>query len=223
MFNNLQSLIGNQAFDDLCEKFAEEAVYGHAGMFPNAITGWTQQAKHGVAGPSLQGIKPGDLVYFSPNEGNGYNGHTGIYQGNNQFLSATDNGVQLNDLGAWTKSTGQQILGYVPTSNPQLKQQLSTLHGGSSTGNNVLADQNAAIGIDNAQTQQQQQQAAEAKWQESYQGAEQASQWFQQYQQQQQQQEMPQTPRQANTYVPTTPGMSAQPTGAEQWLRQYTG
>lgn len=212
MFNNLQSLIGNQAWDDLCEKFAEQAVYGHANMYPNAITAWTSQSKNGVSG--LNGIQPGDLVYFSPNEGNGYNGHTGIYQGNNQFLSATDNGVQLNDIGKWVQSTGQQVLGYIPTSNPQLKQQLSTLKGGSANQQSELASANPT---GDAESQLQQEQ----DYQNRVQQAQQAASWFQQYQQQQQQNNAMSMPRQATNYAPLS--VSAQPTQAENWLKQYTG
>jgi hypothetical protein len=212
MINNLQALIGNQAYDDLCEKFAEEAVYGHSNMYANAITAWMQQANHGVIGPSLSGIQPGDLVYFSPNEGNGYNGHAGIYQGNGQFLSATDNGVQLNDIGRWAKSTGQQILGYVPTSNPKLKAQLSTLQGGNANQQSTLTDANAPSTQHNQLLDQQQ-----------LQGAQQAASWFQNYQQQTQQQEMSQMPHQASPYTPASLSMAATPTASEQWLRQYTG
>ena len=55
-----------------------------------------------------------DLVYFSPNASNEGYGHTGVYSGNGQMISATDNGVKQSNLGDWLKQTGQKILGYVP-------------------------------------------------------------------------------------------------------------
>ncbi len=211
---NLQRLIGSQAYDDLCQKFAEEAVYGKSGLFPNAITAWTNQSKQQVSG--LSGIQPGDLVYFSPNQGNGMNGHVGIYKGNNQFVSATDNGVRVNDLGQWAKSTGQQILGYIPTSNPQLKSQLSTLQGGIANNSQLdLTSANPTV------TNQDQLQQSSQDYLKNYQGAQDAANWFGQYQKQQAQQEIPQMPHQATAYAPST--TIAQPTSAENWLRQYTG
>jgi hypothetical protein len=107
------SYYGSQAYDDYCQKFVEQATYGHSNIYDSAIAAWNAQRQNAVAG-SINGAKPGDLVYFSPNEGNKYFGHTGIYMGNNQFISATDNGVQYQDLNKWQKSTGQSLLGYVP-------------------------------------------------------------------------------------------------------------
>ena len=44
----------------------------------------------------------GALVWFTPNNGNGNAGHVGIYLGNGQFISATYNGVQTNDMTSWS-------------------------------------------------------------------------------------------------------------------------
>lgn len=109
---NAYNYLGSQAYDDYCQAFVEQALYGHQGVYPSAIAAWNQQQDKAVQG--TQGMSPGDTVYFSPNQGNGGNGHTGIYMGNNEFISATDNGVQTNDLNNWQKMTGQQLLGYVP-------------------------------------------------------------------------------------------------------------
>ena len=226
---NLKALIGNQAYDDLCEKFVEEAS-GLQTKYANAITAWTSQSKNAVQG--LTGIQPGDTVYFSPNEGNGMNGHAGIYMGGNEFLSATDYGVATNDINNWTKSTGQQILGYIPQNNPGLVNQLKTLPINSSGilgGAGPAGGQNASIYKQLADTQsantdiQNQEQQAQ-KWQQDYQGAEQTSNWFQQYQQQQEQNAIPKMPSQTTNYaIPVTPGMNAQSTASENWLRNYTG
>lgn len=105
------SYIGSKAFDDLCQAFVEQATYGHQGIYPSAISAWNSQ-NNKVSGTS--GIQPGDLVYFDADKSNGGLGHTGIYTGSNQFISATNNGVQSNDLDKWQKGTGQQLLGYIP-------------------------------------------------------------------------------------------------------------
>lgn len=104
--------IGSQAFDDLCQEFVEQAAYGSTGHYASAIDAWNKQQQNAVSGTN--GIQPGDLVYFAPDQSNNYYGHAGIYTGNNQFVSATNNGVQYNDLNSWQKGTGQRLLGYIP-------------------------------------------------------------------------------------------------------------
>lgn len=100
------------AYNGLCEKFVEQASYGKSGIFPSAIAAWTGQQDKAIAG--INGIKPGDAVYFNADSSNGGFGHTGIYLGEGKMLSATYNGLQESDLGSWQKQTGQKILGYVP-------------------------------------------------------------------------------------------------------------
>lgn len=211
---DLQRLIGSQAYDDECQKFIEEEIYGHSGMFPNAITAWTSQSQHQKQG--LDGIQIGDSLYFSPNSGNGYNGHTGIYQGNGKMLSATDNGVKISDIGNWLSSTGQQLLGYIPTSNPQVRSQLITLHGGSANNQQLDAQSANMVGSQSNQLTPQQ-------WQQKYQVAQDAANWFSQYQQKNNQNLMGiNLPQRANNYsVPVTPGMNATSTGPENWLSRY--
>lgn len=104
----------SSAFAGLCQKWAEQQAYGHSGIYPSASAAWSAYSGKGEAksDPSLKGAKPGDLVYLQdPNQSDG---HVGVYNGNGQFTSATYNGIQKNDLGAWQKSTNQKILGYVP-------------------------------------------------------------------------------------------------------------
>ena len=113
ILNTASQYLGTNDYNNYCEAFVEQSVYGKTGMYPSAIDAWVAQQKQAVQGS--QGIQPGDTVYFSANKGNGGYGHTGIYIGNNQFISATYNGVQTNDLSKWQQSTGQQLLGYVPT------------------------------------------------------------------------------------------------------------
>lgn len=120
MANNVQQILnaasqylGTQDYRNYCEAFVEQITQGKTGMYPSAISAWVNQQKTAVQG--LQGIQPGDTVYFSANKSNGGYGHTGIYIGNNQFISATYNGVKTEDLTKWQQSTGQQLLGYVPS------------------------------------------------------------------------------------------------------------
>lgn len=119
---NLQQYLGSQAWDDYCQKFVEQALYGRSGMYASAIAAWNAQAHKAVGG--INGAQPGDQVFFSPNAGNGGYGHTGIYMGNNQFLSATDQGVKQLDLNQWQRGTGQKLLGYVPSGQAGNMQQL---------------------------------------------------------------------------------------------------
>lgn len=119
---NLSQYLGSQAFDDMCEKFVEQAMFGRTGMYPSAIAAWNAQAHKAIAG--INGAQPGDQVFFSPNAGNGYYGHTGIYMGNNQILAATDQGVKQTDLNQWQRYTGQKLLGYVPRGQAGNMQQL---------------------------------------------------------------------------------------------------
>lgn len=105
---------GDQTYNNYCEKFVEQAVYGKAGMFPTAADAINSYSQQGQAFAGTKGIQPGDMVYFAPDQSNSYEGHAGIYTGNNKFVSATDNGVEEYDLNKWQKDTGQQLVGYVP-------------------------------------------------------------------------------------------------------------
>ena len=105
--------LGTNDFNNYCEAFVEQVTQGKTGIYPSAIQAWISQQKNAV--PGTNGIQPGDTIYFSPNQSNNGYGHTGIYIGNGQFISATYNGVKTANLSSWQQSTGQQILGYIPT------------------------------------------------------------------------------------------------------------
>lgn len=98
-------------YNGFCQRFVEDATYGKHGIFDSAISAWNQLPNK-VRG--LQGVKPGDLVYFSANAGNNNDGHVGIYEGNGVFKSATSKGIEDQNIGDWMAKTGQQVLGYVP-------------------------------------------------------------------------------------------------------------
>jgi cell wall-associated NlpC family hydrolase len=103
------NLADGHEYDGLCEAYAEQQKHGVTGLYPSAIDCWNQ-SKNKVQGTA--GIRPGDQVFFAPDKSNSGYGHTGIYEGNGQFKSATYNGVQTNDLNHWQQNTGQQLLGY---------------------------------------------------------------------------------------------------------------
>lgn len=110
--------LGDQSYDDYCQNFVDNVLQTPAqNRAPTAADAWNNYAQSGRATQGLDGIQPGDILYFAPDSSNGNEGHTGIFTGNNSFVSATYNGVQNNNLDDWGKSTGQQILGYVR--NPQ--------------------------------------------------------------------------------------------------------
>ncbi len=113
ILNTAAQYLGTKDYNNFCEAFVEQATQGHTGVYPSAIQAWIAQQNNAVQG--TQGIQPGDTVYFSANQGNGGYGHTGIYIGNGQFISATYNGVKTANLAQWQQSTGQKLLGYVPS------------------------------------------------------------------------------------------------------------
>lgn len=105
-------------YNGLCEKYAEEQVFGHSGIHPTAADAWNSYVNNGSAYEGTEGIQPGSLIYFNPDNSNGGYGHVGVYKGNGQFESATYDGVKTLNLDDWEKGTGQKVLGWVaPTSD----------------------------------------------------------------------------------------------------------
>lgn len=104
-------MLGKKEFINWCQAFVR-TVTGSNQFFGSAINAWKQQKNKAI--PSLKGIKPGDAIYFSANSSNRGYGHTGIYAGNNQFISPTGKGVQQLPISNWINTTGQQVLGYIP-------------------------------------------------------------------------------------------------------------
>ena len=104
--------LGKKDFIGYCQAFVNR-ISGGKTSGASAIQAWNS-AQQRIAG--TQGLQPGDLVYFTPNKSNSGYGHTGVYAGNNQFISATNAGIRQNSIMDWMKQTGQKLLGYVPTS-----------------------------------------------------------------------------------------------------------
>lgn len=104
-----KSRLGSDDYINYCEQFVENAS-GETGKSASAFDAW-QTAQNKVEG--LHGIKPGDKVYFNQTSGNQY-GHTGIYAGNGQFISATPGGVKQMNLHDWVSQYGNSVLGYIP-------------------------------------------------------------------------------------------------------------
>lgn len=110
--------LGQSEYIGYCEAFVEH-VQGSTTRYPSAIDAWNSQAEQGKAVSGLNGIQPGDAMYFTPNSSNDGYGHTGVYagidtNGQQEFISATDNGIQQIPISAWEQATGQQALGYIP-------------------------------------------------------------------------------------------------------------
>lgn len=102
--------LGTSKFIGYCQSFVRQVTGGKT-TGASAIQAWNN-APTKIQG--TQGLQAGDLVYFSPNASNRGYGHTGIYEGNGNFISATNNGIKSTGLTDWMKSTGQKLLGYVP-------------------------------------------------------------------------------------------------------------
>src|ERR1035437_6573514 len=77
-----QKMLGQKDYIGWCQAFVRSVGGNTSGA--SAYQAW-QNAGNKVTG--TQGMQPGDLVYFSPNQGNNNDGHTGIYAGNNQFIT----------------------------------------------------------------------------------------------------------------------------------------
>jgi hypothetical protein len=112
-----QKLLGQKAYIGWCQEFVQKV--GGTTSGGTAYQAW-QNAQNKVQG--MQGIQPGDLVYFGPDASNNNDGHTGVYAGNGQFISATDSGIMNNSIPQWQNSTGQKVLGYVPQGPRQAQQ-----------------------------------------------------------------------------------------------------
>ena len=94
------------------QKFAEQQTYGKTGIFPSAEAAYEAYSKAGQT-IDAQEAKPGDLIYFKPDNTNQYAGHVGILKGGGQMESATYSGVKTSNIASWIKATGQQIAGIV--------------------------------------------------------------------------------------------------------------
>ncbi len=117
-----QSDLGDQSYDNYCQEFVDNVLGTPAqNRALTAKDAWSNYQQTGQATTGTDGIQPGDIVYFTPTA-KVPEGHTGIYTGNNNFVSATWNGVENNNLDKWQKTTGQQVLGYVknPENLPQI-------------------------------------------------------------------------------------------------------
>lgn len=115
--------LGEKQYIGYCEAYVEH-IQGSSIKYPSAIGAWNTQAQQGKAVAGLNGVQPGDAIYFSPNAGNGGYGHTGVYsgtdsQGQPSFISATDSGIQQVPINSWEQYTGQQALGYIPQGGAQ--------------------------------------------------------------------------------------------------------
>lgn len=110
--------LGSSKFIGYCQSFVRQVTGGRT-QGASAIQAWNN-APQKVQG-SINGMQPGDLVYFSPNASNRGYGHTGIYAGQGQFVSATDKGIRQAPIMDWVRATGQKLLGYVPHSDRALE------------------------------------------------------------------------------------------------------
>lgn len=102
--------VGKQDYNGLCQGFVD-TMTGNPNRYKSAVEAWNGQLDKAHGG--LEGIRSGDLLYFNPDASNRDDGHTGIYIGNGQFVSATDYGVKTENVSDWMKKTGQKVLGYI--------------------------------------------------------------------------------------------------------------
>lgn len=135
----------DQSYAGLCEEWVED-VTNSSIQGDTADDSWKNLSSKGKGVSGLNGIQPGDLVYFAsdPNSSYGTDGHVGIYNGSGLFTSATDSGVATANINDWTKANQQQVLGYVPRKNLSPEQ-------GSGGGSMAGIDPNAIVKIKSPQ------------------------------------------------------------------------
>ena len=111
--------VGNQDANDSyagwCQKFVDDIQNIPQEQRQTSAIDTFKNNSNSVVDPSLNGIQPGDKIYFDAAPSNEGNGHVGFYEGNNKFISATDNGIVDNkNINEWTNENNQSILGYIP-------------------------------------------------------------------------------------------------------------
>ncbi len=107
-----RSMLGRQDWNNLCERFVEEA-YGTRNVFPSAAAAGRTLPLH-RGRESWRDAPPGALLYFAGDATNDYNGHAGLYLGNGWMISATPRGVQEERLDS--PYYEQRYLGWVDPS-----------------------------------------------------------------------------------------------------------
>lgn len=106
-----QSDIGDQNYNNLCQKFVEQETLGHTGVYGSAIKAYEDQAGKGNVSSDYGSLQPGDILFFE--DKNQPDGHTALYAGNGKMVSAESaDGVQQRNLSDWIRSTGQTPLGF---------------------------------------------------------------------------------------------------------------
>lgn len=110
------SQMGQHDLTGLCEQ-AVEQWSGLPKMGTTAGNAWDNWVSKGKAYSGLQGVQPGDLLYFQPNGSNQGSGHAALFagydnQGNPLMVSATDNGVEKDNVTTWSSKIAP-LLGYV--------------------------------------------------------------------------------------------------------------
>jgi|tagenome__1003787_1003787.scaffolds.fasta_scaffold20989793_6 cell wall-associated NlpC family hydrolase len=108
-----QRLIRSVEFNGLCQTFVDLVTYGRAGKFPAPVHAWSGYTEQGIAHSGIEGMEPGDLVFFAADDSNRNLAHVGVYVGADQYVSVTDRCVEQCSLADWQERTGQQLLGYV--------------------------------------------------------------------------------------------------------------
>ena len=119
--SSAQQDIGNLDYNNLCEKFVEQKIYGKTGIYPTAIDAWTDYAKRGLAQPGdISKAPAGSMIFFYQDNSNGNDGHVALTDGNGNMIGATTSqGIQESSIADWIARTGQKPLGFVPAGGGQ--------------------------------------------------------------------------------------------------------
>lgn len=103
--------ISTPAYAGYCQQFVDDKT-GATQRYATASDTWNAKMQSGDAHPGLDGMKPGDVVEFAPDAGNGNMGHAALVLPSGKLQMATNSGVETYDLKDWINYSGQTPQGY---------------------------------------------------------------------------------------------------------------
>jgi hypothetical protein len=120
-----RSMLGRQDWNQLCQKFVEEA-YGRTGIYPTAAAAAKDLVKY-RGRDSLRHAPVGALLYFGADESNDFNGHAAIYLGAGRMISARPDGVREESV--HSQANLERFLGWGPANFPASPRRATASHG----------------------------------------------------------------------------------------------
>lgn len=107
--------MSQQGWVNMCEKLAESMTGNHqTGKFPTAAAAESFYQQSGQMNPNVGNAPAGSVIYFQPDNTNGYMGHAAVVNKNGSLTMSDNAGIQtFPSLQAWAQYSGQTPVGYV--------------------------------------------------------------------------------------------------------------